>query len=104
MGRWEGRDLTLSTDAYRIYLDLLRLPHIRWEGSSNWISEGCPAGAEKIYITPYGDVFPCAILQTSFGNLREQPLDRIYERIGEDPRFKNCKKPCLAAETGFSPK
>jgi len=98
VGEWRGSDVALSMEAYRIYLDILRLPHLRWEGSSNWISEGCPAGSEKIYITPYGDVFPCAVIQKSFGNLRERPLESIYADMGLNKQYQTSKKPCLVAE------
>ena len=101
VGEWEGRDHRLSGDAYREYLGLLRLPHVRWEGSSNWLSEGCPAGAEKVYVTPYGDVFPCAVLQESFGNLRERPLAEIHAAMARVPEYRHCKKPCLVAEAGL---
>ncbi len=30
---------------------------------------GCPAGMEKIYITPYGDVIPCPFIHIGFGNI-----------------------------------
>ena len=98
VGEWKGKDVALSPDAYGEYLDLLRLPHVRWEGSSNWLREGCPAGVEKIYVTPYGDVFPCAVIQQSFGNLRERPLAEIYQDLGNVPFYRTCNKPCLVAE------
>lgn len=97
-GGWRDADVRLGDAEYRRYLALLRLPHVRWEGSSNWGRAGCPAGSEKIYISPYGDVFPCAVLQTSYGNLRQEPLAAIYRRLGEEPLFDGRCKPCLSAE------
>ncbi|HPQ68624.1 MAG TPA: radical SAM protein [bacterium] len=98
VGAWEGADVVLTENDYQRYLQLLTLPHVRWEGSSNWLREGCPAGTEKIYVTPYGDVFPCAVIHRSYGNVREQPLATIYERLGRTPCFDGRRKPCLVAE------
>ncbi len=98
VGAWEGGDVALMPDAYAEYRNLLRLPWVRWEGSSNWLGEGCPAGVEKIYITPYGDVMPCAVIHRSYGNLRRESLATIYARLGEHPAFRDCRKACLVAE------
>jgi MoaA/NifB/PqqE/SkfB family radical SAM enzyme len=98
VGGWNGRDVALSPEEYAEYRALLRLPHVRWEGSSNWLGEGCPAGVEKIYITPYGDVFPCAVIHTPYGNARDEPLDTIYARLGAHPCYGAGRKPCLVAE------
>ncbi|MCZ7584489.1 MAG: SPASM domain-containing protein [Deltaproteobacteria bacterium] len=73
------------------------MPHVRWEGSTNFRAEGCPAGSEKIYVTPYGDVFPCAIIQTGFGNLLDEPIEEIWKRMGAVASFDGRVKPCLVA-------
>ena len=98
VGGWDSRDVALTPDDYAEYRALLRLPHVRWEGSSNWLGEGCPAGVEKVYVTPYGDVFPCAVIHRSYGNLRQESLAAIYARIGEHPCYGVGRKPCLVAE------
>ncbi len=98
VGAWEGADVALTDNDYQLYLELLAQPHVRWEGSSNWLREGCPAGTEKIYVTPYGDVFPCAVIHRNYGNVREQTLADIYRRLGRTPCFDGRRKPCLVAE------
>lgn len=35
----------------------------------------------SIYISPYGDVQPCNFIPISFGNVREESLEIIYERM-----------------------
>ena len=78
---------------------LVSQPSVRWEGSSNYLREGCPAGGEKIYITPYGDVMPCACIHASYGNLRERSLREIYREMRETPIFrKGTHRRCLVAE------
>jgi MoaA/NifB/PqqE/SkfB family radical SAM enzyme len=74
VGGWAGHDEWLDREDRRIFRELLKLPGVRWEGSSNYFKEGCPAGVEKIYITPYGDVMPCACIHASYGNVRNRPL------------------------------
>ncbi|MDP8254237.1 MAG: radical SAM protein [Candidatus Alcyoniella australis] len=96
-GEWAGDELLpdeLEVEAFRT---LQRMPHVRWEGTSNWFGEGCPAGSEKIYITPYGDVFACSVIQATFGNLRNEPLSTIHRRMIEVPIFDGRCKDCLTA-------
>ncbi len=38
----------------------------------------CAAGFNSLYISPYGEVFPCVVLRQSCGNVREQPLETIW--------------------------
>ncbi|MBZ0271170.1 radical SAM protein [bacterium] len=94
---WSCRAPNVSDTERRAFGKLMRMPGVRWEGSNNFAGEGCPAGSEKIYVTPYGDVFPCAVLQGSFGNLLHEPLADIWRRMGGVPEFADNDKPCLAA-------
>lgn len=48
----------------------------------------CPGGIEKLYITAYGDVMQCTFVPVSFGNVREEPLSVIYDRISNHPLIK----------------
>jgi radical SAM protein with 4Fe4S-binding SPASM domain len=38
----------------------------------------CLIGQGSLLIDPYGDVFPCAEVRLRAGNLRQQPLDKIW--------------------------
>jgi len=96
-GNWAERQFRYTEGALEAFRRAIREGHVRWEGSSNYGREGCPAGHEKFYLTPYGDVFPCAVLQCSFGNVRELPLSVIYRRTIEVPYFDGRYKECLAA-------
>jgi MoaA/NifB/PqqE/SkfB family radical SAM enzyme len=42
---------------------------------------GCGAGSNRIHISAYGDVTPCDVILKSFGNVREEPVFRIYNRM-----------------------
>ncbi|MBI5529322.1 MAG: radical SAM protein [Deltaproteobacteria bacterium] len=101
VGRWTGaREQILSPDDRREFYELAKRPHMRWEGCSNYIREGCPAGIEKIYISPYGDVMPCTFLHVSFGNLREERLDAIWKRMIAGKPFDHVNDGCPVAEDG----
>lgn len=59
--------------------------------SHPWIVEGvtkggihrykplCSAGFNFVYISPYGEVFPCVVLRQTCGNLKELPLKEIWQ-------------------------
>ena len=77
-----------------LYDQLLRLPHVRNDTFFNFnFQSGCPAG-ERIYISAYGDVFTCPHVQVSFGNILEEPLKDIWERIWKTPPYTKFSKVC----------
>jgi len=98
VGNWRDRDARVSPVEERVFAELLARPDVRWEGSSNYLRQGCPAGTEKLYVTPYGDVMPCATIQRSFGNLLEEPVAEIWRRMGRVDWFDGRHKPCLVAQ------
>ncbi len=99
VGGWADKDERLTAEDLARFRELVKLPGIRWEGSSNYFREGCPAGGEKIYITPYGDVMPCACIHASYGNVRDKPLRTLYAEMRETPLFrKGTHTTCLVAE------
>ena len=45
---------------------------------------GCTAGGtDRFYVNAKGDVQPCEFLNISFGNILDEPFDRIYDRMRE---------------------
>ncbi len=44
---------------------------------------GCGAGYHHLFIDAVGNVCPCDLTPLSFGNLREEPLDAIWNRMGQ---------------------
>ena len=58
---------------------------------------GCPAGFEKIHISPYGDVTGCAMNPVSFGNIRNESLEKIIERMRRFRYFAKRYHNCLIA-------
>ena len=64
-------------------------------------STGCPAGVEKVYITPYGDVIPCPFIHVSFGNVKDSSLLEIVDKMRNVQYFNKYQKICIAAEDPF---
>jgi len=64
---------------------------------SYFLRPRCPSGKEKITITCYGDVIGCTLNPISFGNIRQEPLERIWERAGRFSQFRKNSDRCLAA-------
>jgi len=46
-------------------------------------SLGCSGGVNHFYISPYGEVCPCDFHGDSMGNVREEPLHRLWDRFSE---------------------
>lgn len=99
-GRWHGNyDICLRGDD-REYLARLmeKYPRTSTDHEPGRNAVGCPAGMEKIYITPTGEVLPCPFIHVSFGNIKEQPLVEIVERMRRISYFNRYQNVCIAAE------
>jgi MoaA/NifB/PqqE/SkfB family radical SAM enzyme len=99
-GEWEGNEAVILHGDDRNYLNELleKYPRTSTDHEVGRNAKGCPAGMEKIYITPYGDVLPCPFIQVNFGNIRKNTLKEIVERMRKVPEFSQYQKICLAAE------
>lgn len=99
-GNWSGaRDELLTPEEWRQvdgYMDAN--PHVRSDWTINLdMKKGCPAGYEKISLSPYGDVQGCAMLFVSHGNVREEPVADIWHRMHEWQPYRKRPKQCLIA-------
>ena len=71
-------------------------PHIRSDWTINFsMRQECPGGREKVNISCYGDVTGCGMNPISFGNVRHEPLKKIWKRMGNFPDFKRKNPNCL---------
>ncbi len=99
VGNWESNGGGALTPEQRRHVDdLLRRPQVRWDGSTNYLREGCAAGTEKLNITAYGDVLPCALIHVGFGNVKREPLESIWRRMMSEPRFGHIAPKCIAVD------
>ena len=75
-----------------------KYPFLRRDLDGNYFQRGCPAGVERFVISPYGDVMPCTKIQASFGNIKDEPMIDIRNRMINTKIFDNYPLLCLAAE------
>jgi MoaA/NifB/PqqE/SkfB family radical SAM enzyme len=45
------------------------------------------ADGQSAYVSPIGEVQPCSFMPLSFGNVREDPVKAIFERMWKHPMF-----------------
>jgi MoaA/NifB/PqqE/SkfB family radical SAM enzyme len=54
-------------------------------------SVGCSCGTSYFYLSPYGDMMSCDFNHHVFGNVIEEPLWRVWERLTTTPEFCQAK-------------
>ncbi len=82
VGSWTGNNEILLDDTHiKTFHEMVALPNVRWDGGSNYLRSGCPAGIEKIYLSSYGEVTPCPRIHLSYGSVKQEPLRDIWERM-----------------------
>lgn len=101
MGKVDGRiDLQITADDTKAMWELSKkysLFHRDIFGSYG-IEYGCKAGNINIYITKYGEVYPCYGIPISFGNIMHERLAAILDKMAKIKWFKEPQKLCLCAE------
>jgi MoaA/NifB/PqqE/SkfB family radical SAM enzyme len=60
---------------------------------------GCFAGKKWLHITPEGNVSPCACIPISVGNIHEEKINKIWDRIRKDSVYK--AKTCLMRDDNY---
>jgi hypothetical protein len=100
-GNWQGSEDILLTGTDRMFLDQLlqEYPGSSTDHEPGRRGAGCPAGLEKLYITPYGDVLPCPFIHISFGNIKTRPLTEIVAEMQRVSWFRQYQHQCIAAES-----
>ena len=58
---------------------------------SSYKSVGCSCGTSYFYASPYGDIMSCDFNHAKFGNVLEQPLWKIWDRLTTLPEFCQAK-------------
>jgi len=99
IGAWAGNLDAVCGDKEISHLDTLYQEYgfaTRFHGEYG-MDMGCIAVKRGITITKYGHVMPCPYIQTSLGNIFEEPLERILER-GLDLRHFSIgtKRTCIS--------
>lgn len=72
----------LTLDDLERYKKLLDINLVRADTVVNFSGKsGCPGGKERIHITAFGDVITCPHVQISYGNVKKEPLKKIWQRM-----------------------
>lgn len=62
---------------------------------------GCYAGWCQFYLTAYGDVTPCDFTPLAFGNVREESLETIWNRMACHEAYRYHKSSCRMQDADF---
>ncbi len=54
-------------------------------------SVGCSCGTSYFYVSPYGDMMSCDFNHAKFGNVIDEPLWKVWERLTTTPGFCEAK-------------
>jgi MoaA/NifB/PqqE/SkfB family radical SAM enzyme len=101
-GKWMGDESVLLGDREKgVLKKLVKIPHVIRDTDEAYMKSGCPAGSEEFYVTCYGDVIPCPLIQISFGNVRERSLKETWEKMDSFEGFKKGHVGCLSGENEF---
>lgn len=85
----------LTQEDLKEYNKLLKIALVRADTIVNFSGRsGCPGGKERIHITAFGDVITCPHVQISYGNVRKEPLKKIWQRMYSFPDIKEYSPVC----------
>lgn len=102
VGGWEGGQVLSSEENDSIRELVKKYPNMTLDWTMSYFMRPCcPAGKEKISITTSGDVCGCSINPISFGNVKEESIQKIMERMQAFSQFKKNASVCLSAEDSF---
>jgi MoaA/NifB/PqqE/SkfB family radical SAM enzyme len=62
---------------------------------------GCLAGNIQYYVSAYGDVAPCDFAPLSFGNIRDEPLKKIWKKLVKHPAYDHRSQFCRMQHPDF---
>ncbi|HEY3397275.1 MAG TPA: radical SAM protein [Armatimonadota bacterium] len=62
---------------------------------------GCFAAFSQFYLTAYGDMDPCDFTPLTFGNVRDESLEAIWDRMLEHPAYQQRCPHCRMQDQDF---
>lgn len=100
MGKWLGReDIKLNDQENQLLQTFHQFGFVYLEG------DHCsPIRKRLFYMSPYGEVQPCCNIPFTFGNIRDEPLEKILKRMWKHPMFKMKIKECPVVNEKFQKK
>jgi len=102
VGGAQDNELLSQEEHDRIRSLLKYYPRLTFDWAlSYFLRVECPAGKEKIAVTSTGEIVGCSVNPISFGNIRQEPLGCILERMQGFSQFAKNSRVCLAAEDRY---
>lgn len=62
-----------------------------WGYATSHRSVGCVCGTSYCYVSPYGDIMSCDFNHAIFGNIKDEPFYKIWDRLTNRSEFKKAK-------------
>lgn len=109
-GKMIGReDLLLTPEEHRALSELQEGQYVRADGpkivTMSYVNEtdiiGCFGAKYQMHITHDGFVTPCDFVPLHFGNVREEPLRVIWERMRAHPEYRKKTVSCRMQNPEF---
>jgi len=99
-GRWaKSTEVMITPQEKKIVQNIVnKYMFIRRDLDANYLTYGCGAVKEMIYISPYGEVMPCSFIHVLLGNIKTDSLKECIERGLQIPYFSNYNSVCPPME------
>jgi MoaA/NifB/PqqE/SkfB family radical SAM enzyme len=95
----EKEELRRLTEQWREDPDYPLCITMAWINSPQ--GSGCFAANEQFYMTAWGDIGPCDFTPLTFGNIREEPLSAIWQRMLSHPAYCDAHQQCRMQDPQF---
>jgi len=95
----EREELRSFTEEWRAEPDYPSCITQAWINSPQ--GSGCFAANEQFYMTAWGDIGPCDFTPLSFGNVREESLSAIWQRMLSHPAYRDAHDRCRMQDPLF---
>ncbi len=88
-GKWRGRKDLILTEREKEEVRKIAGDHtfVRRDLDANYVTYGCGAVKEMLYISPYGEVMPCSFIHVLLGKIGQDSLKSCIERGLRVPYF-----------------
>lgn len=91
VGGWRNKIIRFHRDDLMRLEKLSQSPYVTTDRQTCF-DKSCPAGREKLYINPYGDVYPCPFIQEKSGNLYQSGLESLWSGHYDSYQHDCCQR------------
>lgn len=101
LANYESLKKYALSDDDRNFLKKLRKKYsfITRDIDNTYLRIGCPAGTERVCLTPSGEVMPCTKIHVSFGNVKKDSIIDIRNRMEKYEILTKSPPICICAES-----